>query len=527
MEVAEGAGSQKIDWRPIIVVIMGSFMAFLNSSVVNVAIPKMMVVFGASQDSIQWVLTGYMLALGIIMPVSGYLGDTFGYKRVFVISLIIFTIGSAMSGFAWSVNSLIAFRVVQALGGGLMSPIGMALIYKVVPREKIGLVMGVFGISAMAAPAIGPTLSGYLVEYVTWRTIFFINVPIGLFNVLLAVRNLNESELIKGKLIDKWGILLSSTGLFCLLMALSKGYSKGWSSPYIVGLIFVSLVALTVFVYVELHHPEPILDLRLFGNFIFTLSLIITSIVSIGMFGIIYLIPVYMQNVLGYSAMQSGLITFPSAVVAGIMMPISGRIFDEYGARGITIFGLSIFAFSTYMMHDFNLVTPLSTIVILLMIRGASMGLVNMPAATAGMNTVPLPLIGRASAMSNVIRQVAGSFGIAVFTTIMQNRKVVYFTQLAQSVNLDSTQSLDLQNTLQSMAVSNGLSVTTVKSVYLAMISQKISLMSVAHAIDDCFLLAAAMGVIALILSVFLKDKPRTTTLVKTELPSSKPGQTA
>lgn len=507
MEIAVEADSQKIDWSPIIVVILGSFMAFLNSSVVNVAIPKMMVVFGASQDSIQWVLTGYMLALGIIMPVSGYLGDTFGYKRIFIISLIIFTIGSFLSGFAWSVNSLIAFRVVQALGGGLMSPIGMALIYKVVPREKIGLVMGVFGISAMAAPAIGPTLGGYLVEYVTWRTIFYLNVPIGIFNIFLALKNLEESELIRGKVIDKWGILLSSSGFFCLLMALSKGYSKGWSSPFIVGLFFAALVTLSVFVYVELNHPEPILDLRLFKNLIFTMSLVITSIISIGMFGIIYLIPVYMQNVLGYSAMQSGMITFPSAVVSGIMMPISGKIFDKYGARGISMFGLAIFTFSTYMMHDFNLVTPLSMIVIILIIRGASMGLVNMPAATAGMNTVPNHLIGRASAMSNVIRQVAGSFGIAVFTTVMQNRRVVYYTQLAQSVNLDSTQSLHLQNTLQSMAVSNGMSATTVKTVYLAMISQKITLMSMASAIDDCFLLAALMGVIAFVLCPFLKDK--------------------
>ena len=290
-------------------------------------------------------------------------------------------------------------------------------------------------------------------------------------------------------------------------MALSKGYSKGWSSPFIVGLFFAALVTLSVFVYVELNHPEPILDLRLFKNLIFTMSLVITSIISIGMFGIIYLIPVYMQNVLGYSAMQSGMITFPSAVVSGIMMPISGKIFDKYGARGISMFGLAIFTFSTYMMHDFNLVTPLSMIVIILIIRGASMGLVNMPAATAGMNTVPNHLIGRASAMSNVIRQVAGSFGIAVFTTVMQNRRVVYYTQLAQSVNLDSTQSLHLQNTLQSMAVSNGMSATTVKTVYLAMISQKITLMSMASAIDDCFLLAALMGVIAFVLCPFLKDK--------------------
>ncbi|HWQ76136.1 MAG TPA: DHA2 family efflux MFS transporter permease subunit [Syntrophomonas sp.] len=509
MENAATTDGQKINWGPIIVVILGSFIAFLNSSVVNVAIPKMMVVLGASQDSIQWVLTGYMLALGIIMPISGYLGDTFGYRRTFIAALVIFIIGSALSGLAWSVNSLVAFRVIQALGGGLMSPIGMALIYKVVPREKIGLVMGVFGISAMAAPAIGPTIGGYLVEYVSWRTIFYINVPIGVFNIFLAMKNLEESELIKGKDVDKWGMIFSSIGFFCLLLALSKGHSKGWSSPYIVGLIIVSLIVLSAFVYVELNHSEPIMDLRLFKNPIFTLSLVITSFISIGMFGVIYLIPVLTQNVMGYSALHSGLITLPASIIAGIMMPISGKIFDKYGARSISIFGLAIFTLSTYLMHDFNLLTPLSTMVIILAIRGAAMGLVNMPASTAGMNTVPIHLVGRASAMSNVLRQVAGSFGIAVFTTVLQNRKVVYYAQLAQSVNLDSTQTLLSQHSLQTLAASNGMASETVNALYLGLINQKISLMAATSAIDDCFVLAAAMGFIALILCPFLKDKPR------------------
>ncbi len=507
MDINREAPSQDVEWGQIVVVILGSFMAFLNASVVNVAIPKMMVVLGATQDSIQWVLIGYMLALGVIMPVSGYLGDRFGYKRVFVSAMGIFTVGSILCGLAWSVNSLIAFRVMQALGGGLMSPIGMAIIYKVIPREKIGLVMGIFGISSMAAPAIGPTLGGYLVEYVSWRMIFYINVPIGIFNILMAVRNLRESEMIKGKIIDKWGIFLSSTGLFCLLMALSKGHTIGWSSPFIVGMIFVSIVMLTIFIFVELHHPEPILELRLFKNFIFTLSIIITSIVSIGMFGVIYLMPVFMQSIRGYSAMQAGMITLPASIVAGLMMPIAGRIFDQYGARGISIIGMTIFTITTYMMHGFNLLTPLSAIVILLTVRGASMGMINMPAATAGMNTVPLHLIGRASALSNVIRQVAGSFGIAIFTSVLQSRKLFHYSELAQAVNLNSNSSLQVQDTLQGIAVSNGLSSASVNSVYLALINQKITLMSASSAIGDCFLLATAMSVIALLLCSFLKDR--------------------
>lgn len=496
---------QNINWSPIIVIILGSFMAFLNASIVNVAIPKMMLVFGASQDSIQWVLTAYMLALGIIMPISGYLGDTFGYKRVFIISLSLFILGSIICGMAWSVNSLIAARILQALGGGVMQPLSMALIFKLVPREKIGMVLGVWGISAMAAPAIGPTLGGYLVD-LSWRTIFYINVPIGVFNFFLAVKNLEETKLIKGKSFDKWGVVLSSTGLFCLLMALSKGSSKGWTSLYIIGLFIIAAATLTSFIRVELRHPEPILELRLFKNFLFTLSLVITSIVSIGFFGAIFLMPIYIQNVLGMPAMKSGMITFPAALLSGIMMPVAGRIFDKHGARLISIIGLTIVVVTTFMMHTFNLMTPVLVIVAWLSFRGIGMGLSNMPVATAGMNTVPIHLIGRASAMNNVIRQIAASFGIAMFTTVLQHRQVLHFAELAQNINLDA-QSASALNTMQTIAASNGISVPAMQTITLSIINQNISLQAAAMAIGDCFLLAAVLCLTALILCFFLQDK--------------------
>lgn len=497
----------KINWPAIIVVIIGTFMAILDSSIVNVAIPKMMAVFGAPQDTIEWVVTGYMLTLGVVMPLTGFLGDTIGYKKLFIIVLSIFITGSALCGLAWNVESLIAARVIQAIGGGMMQPLSMTILYKNAPRSKIGMVMGVWGIAAMVAPAIGPTLGGYLVDYANWRMIFYINLPIGIINLFLAMVNLKETELIKGQNFDKFGVVFSSVGFFCVLMALSKAASKGWTSPMIVGLLLVSFFSLLTFVIIELHHPEPLLDLRLFKNYIYSLSIIISSIISFSLFGAIFLIPIYLQNTMGVSAMVSGLITLPASLAAGLMMPIAGRIFDKYGPRLVSIVGLLIITCTTYMMHDFNLATPFAFITIIFTLRGLGMGLANMPVNTAGMNTVPIEKMGRASALGNVIRQIAASFGVAIFTTILQTREVFHFANLANGVNMNSNQALAMQKGLSVIASNHGLNIKSVQSAAMAMIGNKIALMAAVNSVDDCFVVAAALCLLAMFLCFFLKAK--------------------
>lgn len=219
-------------------------MAILDSSIVNVALPKMMAIFNSSTDGIEWILTAYMLTLGVIMPLSGFLGDTFGYKKVYISALSIFVVGSTLCGMAWSLNSMVFARVIQALGGGIMQPLGMALIYQSFPRSKIGMVLGFWGIAAMAAPAIGPTLGGYLVDYINWRLIFYINLPIGLFNIFFAGMILKETKLIKGKHFDYVGLATSAVGLFCLLLALSDGTKEGWTSLYILSLEAIAAISL-------------------------------------------------------------------------------------------------------------------------------------------------------------------------------------------------------------------------------------------------------------------------------------------
>ena len=368
------------------------------------------------------------------------------------------------------------------------------------------MVLGFWGIAAMAAPAIGPTLGGYLVEYANWRLIFYINLPIGLLNLFLAGMILKETPLLKGKHFDFVGIATSSIGLFCMLLALSDGTKYGWSSPFIVTLFITSLITLTIFVFNELQHPEPILDLRMFKNFLFTISVIISSLLAIGMFGAIFLIPMLLQNVLGQTAMKTGLIMFPAAIASGVMMPLSGKLFDKYGARGIVIGGLILVTWTTYAMNGFNDLTPYLVMTVWLTIRGAGMGLSMMPVTTAGMNTVPTALIGRASALSNVIRQVSSSFGIAMFTTIMQHRQVFHFSNMAQSLNLNSNEYVHLQATLGDISTSLGWGYGTTQGLGISIIAKEIGKLSMIKAIGDCFIVAAALCLVALVMSLFLKE---------------------
>lgn len=514
------AAAEKTNWSVLIIIILGTFMAILDSSIVNVALPKMMAIFNATPDDIEWILTAYMLTLGVIMPISGFLGDTYGYKRIYILALMLFVIGSTLCGMAWSVDSMIFARVIQALGGGIMQPLGMAMIYQNFPRSKIGMVLGFWGIAAMAAPAIGPTLGGYLVDYVNWRLIFYINLPIGILTLFLGGLILHETPLVKGKHFDYIGLITSVLGLFCLLLALSDGAKEGWTSLYILGLVTIALTSLAIFVVNELNHPEPILDLRIFKNFTFSLSALIGSMLAIGLFGAIFLVPMMLQNYLGQSAMQTGLILFPASLASGVMMPLSGRLFDKYGARGVVVLGLAVVTWTTYVMSGFNALTPFLTMTVWMTVRGAGMGFCMMPVTTAGMNTVPPALIGKASALSNVIRQVAASFGIAMFTTIMQSRQVHHFAVLAQSANLNSTDYLNIQTAINEVATTWGLSLTQAQGTGLSLVAKLIFIRSMVQAIDDCFLIAAAMCLLALFLSLFLLNDKRPAPAVSHDKPS-------
>ncbi len=503
----DGDLPKTVNWPALVVLIIGTFMAVLDGSIVTVALPKMMAVFGVSAASIEWILTAYMLTMGIIMPLSGFLGDNFGYKRCFFAAMALFTCGSALCAVAWNFDSLIIARVVQALGGGLIMPLSMAMLYKICPRERIGTVMGIWGISAMAAPAIGPMLGGYLVLNADWRVIFTINLPIGIIDLLLITRLLGETGLIRGEKLDVRGIVLSTVGFFTLLLALDQSGSKGWADPRIMILLFIAVVSLILFVINELSVSDPILELRLYAIPVFAITSLINWVLQSGLNGAIFLEPILIQNVLGQTALTSGLITFPAAIATGMMMPISGWIYDRYGVRRIAIVGVAITAWTTYMMHTFNALTAFPVMAIWMTIRGVGLGLGMMPLMTAGMNAVPKTLVGRASATSEVSNQIFSSLGIAVLATIMQNREAFHYAQLARSIDVSSAAFYQMQSILRSMAVRLGMGAGAGQGLGISVIYRQVAMMSAVQAIDDCFIVAAAACAIGLVVCFFLREK--------------------
>ncbi len=488
----------------LLVTVIGGFMAILDSSIVNVAIPKIMSVFGMSTSQVQWIVTIYMLTLVIVVPTSAWIGDRIGYKRLYVLSLAVFTIGSALSGLAWSGGALIGFRVLQAIGGGMIMPVMTSMVYRMVPRNQIGSAMGILGVAIIVAPALGPTIGGYLVQYVDWRLIFYINVPIGVFGILAAERILPVFKRHPVGPFDTVGFLASAGGLFTLLYALSQGQSLGWTSETIVLMLIGSGALLIFFIWWEMLVEHPLLDVRVFrfGAFVWSNMLVIAT--TVALFSGIFYIPLFLQNIAGMGALETGLILMPSALMSGVMMPISGRLFDRVGPRPLAFAGLIVVAFATYLMHNLNVYTPTATIVWWLVIRGLGMGLMMMPVQAAGLNAIPTRLVGQASAFSNIIQRVAGSFGIAYLTSYLDGRMASHTNDLSAAISPSHPAVVSLLGAIghQFGAWFPGLQPNVLGSLFLSgMVSQQ----SFVSGIDDVFLLTTLILIVAFIPVMFLR----------------------
>lgn len=502
---ADSEVSGAINWTIMSILIIGAFMAILDSSIVNVAIPKMMAVFSAGTSDIEWVLTGYMLVLGIVVPVTGYLGDRFGYKRMYMVSLTIFTIGSALCGLAWSTWTMVGFRVIQGIGGGMIMPLTMSMVYRVVPRNKIGLALGVWGIAALAAPAIGPTIGGYMVDYLNWRLIYSVNIPIGIIAVILCSFYLAETPLNTDLKFDFNGFMFSAVGLFCLLLALSEGTDRGWTSDFILSLFVIATVTLIYFVLHELRTTDPMLDLRLLKHPTFTGSILITSITSIAMFGGVFLVPLYMQNFRGFSAMQTGELMMPAGFATGLIMPISGRLYDKIGAKPLIVVGLVVLGLATLLFHNLTMETAYGTIMLWLIIRSVGLGLCMMPATNAGMSVVPTKLVGRASSLNNVIRQVSSSFGVAIITTLLTGRETFHQVTGADAITPDNFQMVQAVNLMQNMMLRAGLGLDQAKAAALTMVNGMLMQKAFVQAVADVFLVLAVVAFAGLIPVLLLR----------------------
>jgi EmrB/QacA subfamily drug resistance transporter len=496
-------------WMALLVVIVGTFMAILDSSIVNIAVPKLMAVFGVSLDEVKWILTAYTLALGAIIPLTGFLGETFGVKKVYMFALAMFTLGSLLCGFAWSNSAMIAFRVVQALGGGMIMPVGMSIIFQIFPKEGRGMALGFWGIASMAAPAIGPTLGGYIIEHLDWRLIFNVNVPIGVLGVIFAGLLLKETPTKPFKNFDWLGFIASTVGLVSILYVLGEGSSIDWSDIKNPLLIILGCLSLLLFVVNELTHPNPLLELRIFKIYDFSLSQIITCITTLALMGGVYVLPLFLQNIRGYSAMQTGLILFPSAVASGIMMPVSGSLFDRYGAKRITVPGLIILAVASYQLSFINMDTSQEAVTWISCIRGLGIGLAMMPISTVGMNAVPFHLVGKASALSNTVRQVMASLSVTIMTTLIQNKLTENYARLSEQITPFNQTASDLLRQLQGVYLQNGLSSADAQTSALSTLTGLVQRQAYIDAMDYAIAVTTVLVAIAVLLVLLMKGKKK------------------
>jgi EmrB/QacA subfamily drug resistance transporter len=399
--------------------IIALFADVLDATIVNVALPTLGRELDVGNDVLQWVVTGYLLSLAVWIPASGWFGDRFGTKRVFLLALSIFVGGSALCGLAWSANALIAFRVVQGIGGGMLTPVGTTMVVRAFPREERARGSAIIGVPAVLAPVLGPLIGGYLVDGAGWRWIFFVNVPIGLFGLAFAAIVLREQREPRPGRFDARGFVLAAACLVTLLYGLSRVPDKGWLSP--VALTCIGLGALTAFllVYLETHVRAPMLDLTLFRDRVFATSNVTHVLTVAGLVGTLFLVPLYLQDLRGLSAWESGLTSFSQALGLICAMPVASFFYARRGARPLAVAGLLLTAASALLLMTTNLQTELWWIRGVLFARGIGFGMALLPLQTATFANVPLSATGRASALFNTARQVGASLGVAALASVL------------------------------------------------------------------------------------------------------------
>lgn len=455
-------------FAPLLAVIIGTFMVILDSTVVNVAIPTLVDYFDSSLQTIQWSVTAYTLALSAVIPLAGWMSDKFQAKRVFLVSIGLFTIGSMLCAIAQTTGQLIFFRVLQGIGGGMVSPIGMAMVYRLAPANKRGSVIGMLGIPMLLAPALGPVLSGWLVEYVSWQWIFLINLPIGVIGILVGRKYLPAFSNKQTPSLHILGIILGPVAFAMITFGVSEGGISWTSARTLAGLI-IGGISLILFIISCLRHQQPLLELRVFKSSDFTRGIITSWIMQIALFGTVLLFPLLLQQIKYYTPLETGLILLPQAVGAMIFMPIAGKLFDRIGARPPLLAGMTLITGALFTISFITIDTSLGIIMITLFSLGSGMGLSMMSLNTYVLNATPRNLVSRVTPLTSASQQVVSSFAIAGFTGYLTSRLTVNVTNSPEG-----------RSTLETSATSFG----------------------------DTFFLAACIACIGLGLSIFLR-KPK------------------
>jgi EmrB/QacA subfamily drug resistance transporter len=411
-------------WRIAGVVVLGAIMSILDVTVVSVALPTFQTTFDASYATVAWTMTAYTLALATVIPVTGWAADRFGTKRLYMLALTLFLLGSIACGLAWSIESLIAFRVLQGLGGGMLMPLGMTIMTHAAGPHRIGRVMAVLGVPMLLGPIFGPILGGWLIESYSWHWIFFINVPIGIVALIAAWRVLAKDSPTPSESFDVVGMLLLSPGLALFLFGVSSIPEEGTiSSARVLIAVIVGLLLMTGFVFHALRRKDhPLIDLHLFKRKQLSVSVITMSLFAIAFFGAMLLLPTYFIQVRGESTLAAGLLLAPQGLGAMLTMPIAGRLTDKMGPGKFVITGLLLILCGMFVFTQITATTPIPLLIGALFVNGLGMGMTMMPIMTAALATLRHAEVARGSTLMNIVQQSAASIGTATMSVILTNQ---------------------------------------------------------------------------------------------------------
>jgi DHA2 family multidrug resistance protein len=505
-----GPQHPKYRWLVLASVMISTFMAVLDATIVNVALSKLMSSFGVSVDKVEWVLTAYLLVFGVMLPTSGWLADHLGHKRIFIAGLLIFTGSSFLCSLAWNLNALIFFRILQGAGAGILMPVGMAIITREFPPEMRGMALGFWSMAASASVSLGPAIGGYLIEHFSWHAIFDVNVPVGIIGMVAGLFVLREHRSDDVRTFDIVGFVSLAAFLTSLLLALSNGNSAwntgGWHSTYIRTCFAISAVALVVFLITEFSVRHPLIELALFKNFNFATSNILMFLFGFGMFGSTFLLPIYLQNSLGYTALQAGLVFLPVGLLQMISAPIAGNFADRSSPKIPAILGITLMAFTFYQFSFLSFLSERREIMLPLYLRGIAMGIMLPPLMTLAISEIPNRKMAQASGLINVIRQLGGSFGVAVFGTVLTRRTIYHMATYGEQIDPYSDAFRQTMARLQGHALRvAGEGGAAAASAAKAQIGSFVSNQAFISAIDDVFLIAGIVVAAGVIPMMFLK----------------------
>ena len=514
--VAAAARKPVNKWLVTLSVTFGTLMGALDTSIVAVATPHLRGALGSTVEEMTWVTTGFVIATVIVMPLTAFLGRTFGQKRVYMFSLALFVLGSALCGLARSLPMMVAFRALQGLGAGALQPTEQAILRQTFPPEEQGMAMALFGLAVVVGPAAGPALGGVIIDNYSWPWIFYINLPIGILALFMVSRFVHEPEDIRRANLERarrersgidWlGIGLMTAGLACLQYVLEEGSRNDWlQSRAIAVCAFASIFILAAFIIRELTAEHPAVDLSLFKDTVFMTGTFIGGIMFAILMSITFLLPVFMQELLGFSATQSGEALMPRALAMMVGIPLVGKLYNVVQPRILVCLGVAMVALSTYMMAHYTLETSSATVVGAIVVQGFGFAALFVPLTTVAMMGIPRYRLADAAGLNSLVRQIGGSLGLAAFATLLPRFVASARTGLVAHLVAGSPAVTERLARIQQGLIGRGIDPGDAKGAAGRLLGGLVERQATVLAFERLFLLAGIAFLFVLPLGIFLK----------------------